>query len=208
MIEILTNKLVNPTPFDVQIDWDKGVVIPIPGDAQVDLTMAQMDDFRPGKPGSEEARHLLEYNGLFLLDGDRSWDEQALEAIEKALKEKKSQFDAFVGRIRDSRIASGSPVDDDAMSEIVERAGYGKIEAQCQTLSQRAQVLKDLLRGSDTAGKVKERTLDPKRTCFITKPPREFPSETALKLFLMEQSKEFQEQHAEYTKSLFEEEGE
>ena len=166
----------------MEIPYDKGVVIKIPADSQVDLTMGQMDDFRPGKPGSEEARHLLEYYGLFLLDGDRSWDEQAVDAIDKSLREKKLQLDAFVSRIRDSRLAAGSPIDDDTMQEVIARAGHDKTQDQCELLEKRKKYLNNVLRDVGAKGKVKE-TLDPKRTCFITQPPREFPSETALQLF-------------------------
>lgn len=176
----------------------------IPGDDEIDLDMQQLDDFRPGKPGSEEARHLLEYHGLFLLDGDRSWDEQAVNAIEKSIKEKKAQFDAFVGRIKDSRIAAGSPVDDNTLDQLIKTHNYDELKRKIEVLQKRLEVIRGVLSEKGTKGKVKT-TLDPKRTCFITQPPREFPSETALKLFLMEQSPEFVAKHEDYLKQLFEE---
>lgn len=57
----LITKLVNPTPFDVEIPYEKGISIHIPADGEVDLTMGQLDDFRPGKPGSEETRKILTF---------------------------------------------------------------------------------------------------------------------------------------------------
>lgn len=198
---MLTSKLVNPTPFKVKIPWDKGIILDISPDSEIDLTMAQMDDFRPGKPGSEEARHILDYHGLFLLDGDRSWDEQAAKAVETSLKEKRAQFEGFVTRIRDARIANGAPVDDASLKQLVDGHGYGKLEKECEVLERRLSALREILAESGPRGKVKE-TLDPKRTCFITQPPREFPSETALKLFLMEQDPEFVARHEEYQKQL------
>ena len=49
-------RLRNPTPFDVKIPYERGVYINIPSDGEVELSMEQLDDFRPGKPGSEAAR--------------------------------------------------------------------------------------------------------------------------------------------------------
>ncbi len=46
-------RLVNPTPFDVKIPYERGVYINIPADGDVELSMGQLDDFRSGKPGSD-----------------------------------------------------------------------------------------------------------------------------------------------------------
>jgi hypothetical protein len=191
---MLTNKLVNATHKDVSFPYDKGVILTIPADGQLDLTMDQMDDFRNDKPGSEEVRNQLEYHGLFLLDGDRSYEEQAFTAIRHSISHKKNQYDAFVQRLRDSRIATGSPVTEEAMEEAVDRAGYITIQRDIDKLQKRIKVLEKVLEEKGPKGKVKE-TLDPRRTCFVTDPPREFPSETALELFLLDQEPDFVERH-------------
>lgn len=203
MIKILTNKIVNPTPFDVEIEWNRGVILKVAADSELELSMEQLNDFRPGQPGSEEVKQITDYFGLFLLDGDRSWEEQAVHAIEDSLKAKKAQVEGFVNRVRDSRISQGSPVDDAAMDEILRTSGQDKIREQCESLDKRLKFLRKLLGEKGTKGKVKE-TLDPKRTCFITQPPRQFPSEAALELFLMDQSPEFRAKHEEYKKSMVE----
>lgn len=198
---MLTSKLINPTPFQVELNWDKGIVIQIPPDSEVELTMQQMDDFRPGKPGTEEVKHLLDYYGLFLLDGDRSWEEQAVGSLEVSLKTKQSQLDGFINRIRDARIAQGSPVDDETLAALAARAGYDTLQNQCTTLKKRVDYLRSLLSEVGSKGKVKH-TLDPKRTCFLLKPPKQFASEVALKLFLMDQTPEFRKQHETMIKGM------
>jgi len=192
---------MNPTPFKVEFNWDKGVVLEIPADGALNLTMGQMDDFRPGKPGTEEVKHQMDYYGIFLLDGDRSWEEQAITALKTSLKVKKEQVDNFKARMRDQRIAAGSPVTEEAMNEIIERSGYGKLIEECDALQKRVSALTKILDKAGTKGKVKQQ-LDPKRTCFVLNPPKEFISEVALELFLMDQTPEFRKKHEEFQKSL------
>jgi hypothetical protein len=191
---MLTNYLCNPTGKDAKINWDKGVDIIVKADDKLSLSVAQMDDFRPGKPGSEEALKQLEYNGLFLLDGDKSYEEQALKALAACHRAKKEQLDSFVNRLRDNRIASGSPINDEAMQELKRVAGYLTFEEDVNSVKRRLEALRKIVNSKGTVGKVKE-TLDPKKTCFITTPPREFPSETALELFLLDQDPDFVAQH-------------
>lgn len=198
---MLTSKIVNPTPFKVEFNWDKGIVLEIPPDGELDLTMQQMDDFRPGKPGTEEVKHQMDYYGIFLLDGDRSWEEQAIKALESSFKVKKAQVDQFVTNMRNSRISAGAPVNEDAMEELIVMSGQGKVRDECETLQKRINHLRKILDKTGTKGKVKE-TLDPKRTCFILNPPKQFMSETQLELFLMDQTPEFRKKHEEFQKSL------
>ncbi len=163
--------------------------------------MQQMDDFRPGKPGTEEVKHQMDYYGIFLLDGDRSWEEQAIVALETSLKVKKAQVDQFTTNMRNARIAAGAPVNEEAMEELLIMSGYGKMREECETLRKRVSHLRKILDKTGTKGKVKE-NLDPKRTCFVLNPPKQFPSETAMELFLMDQSPEFRKKHEEFQKSL------
>ena len=52
-------------------------------------------------------------------------------------------------------------------------------------LKARVGVLSAVVNEDAHKGAVKQ-TLDPKRTCFVINPPRQFPSETALRMFLLE----------------------
>lgn len=191
---MLTNKLCNPTHKDVKFPWDKGVNIRVASDSQTDLTLEQMDDFRPGKPGSEEVREQMEVFGLFLLDGDRNYDEQALSALKNCFKAREGQLRAFVERLRDSRIATGSPVTEEALNEAKRRGGYDVVEEDLDKIQKRIRLLEGVV--SKGTERIKEE-LDPKKTCFATKPPREFPSETALEMFLLTLPEEQVNQHKE-----------
>lgn len=160
-----------------------------------------MDDFRPGKPGSEEARVQLEYYGLFLLDGDRSFDEQALEALKKAYKAKKDQFDEFIHRQRESGTISGQVVTPELLEEQKQKSGYGGLEKDLTQLKQRVDYLEKILGGKGHKGKVKD-MIDPRLVCFGTSPPKVFASETALEMFLLDKSEEFKKQHYTLQKQM------
>lgn len=198
---MLTNKLCNPTHKLVKFQYDRGVNIKIEPDSTIDITMEQLNDFREGQPGSEEARQVLEYYGVFLLDGDRSFDEQALSSLRNTQKAKKGQLEAFIQRLRDLRIAAGSPVDESAMEEAKERAGYKVMEDDLDKISKRISILEKVVTSEGHRGRVRE-DLDPKRTCFACQPPREFPSETALELFLSDKDSSFVAQHKELQKAM------
>ena len=151
-----------------------------------------MDDFRPGKPGSEEVREQMEPYGLFLLDGNRGYDEQALNALQACLKKKEGQYRDFTERLRDSRITAGSPITDEAMAEAERRGGYDKFQRDIEVIRERVSIIRDVLNEQGVIGRI-ERPLDPARTCFATM--KEYPSPLALKLFLQTQTPEFVEQH-------------
>ena len=92
------SKLCNPTPWRVDLTWDRGVIIVVEPFGSTELTMQQTDDFRPGKPGSAEVRQTLDYYGVFLLDTDRTYDQQAFEALQRCHNARKQQYDAEIGR--------------------------------------------------------------------------------------------------------------
>ena len=177
-----TARLCNPTPFAIKLPWDRGVNIYIEAFGSTELTMAQIDDFRPGKPGSADVAQVLNYFGLFLLDADRPYDNQALEALRKAYASKKSQHDAAVRNIIDRRAAAGVTPNDDALNETLEQMGYNE-------LNRKITILKDAVKEFEkVVGKNPEqslrRQLDPKRTVFVLDPPREFPSVAAMEFYL------------------------
>jgi hypothetical protein len=177
--------LINPTPFDVKLEYQAGQIIRILSDGETSLTMQQLDDFRPGKPGSEETRKILDMEGLFLQDSDLSYDFQALTALKACVTERKRRIKDFTDRTRNSRIAGGATVDDDTMRDLLEGSGYADMERGVVKLSARVKILEGIVNADANKGSVRE-TLDPERTCFVTVPPRQFPSKTALKLFLSE----------------------
>jgi hypothetical protein len=195
---MLTDTLINPTPFDVKIDYTAGVTIRIPGDGRYKLDMEQLDDYRTGKPGSEQTTKDLQYHGLFILDGDRSYDSQAIEALKASYKAKNYQLDEFTKTLRKNRVSMGAAVDDTSMEEALNLAGYGRIIGELEMLKNRIDVLQEVVDADGSGGAITSR-LDPKRTCFITKPPKEFPSETALKIFLSE-NPDIKKQHEAFVK--------
>lgn len=204
------NKLVNPTPWTVKIPYDRGLHIVVPADGEYEFTSAdQQRDFEPGQPGSEEIRKMLDHFGVFILNPDLSYDLQALRALEASHKSKKTFRDEFIQRLRDNRIASGRSIDDGTLDEAIESAGYGKkinertgvpgILGQLEGLQARIKFLKKAVESDPSRGYVKER-LDPERTCFVTSPPRQFPSKTALAMFL-EENPTIKAQHEAWVKA-------
>ena len=178
-------RLRNPTPFDVKIPYERGVYINIPSDGEVELSMQQLDDFRPGKPGSEAARKLLDFEGVFLQDTDLSYDLQALRALQTAVTERKDRIKTFTNRTRDSRIKGGATVDDATMDDLLESTGYRRMQQDVEKLEQRIKALQLVVDADTSKGAVRQ-NLDPRRTIFVINPPRQFPSETAMAMFLTE----------------------
>jgi hypothetical protein len=161
------------------------VYINIPSDGDVELSMQQLDDFRPGKPGSEAARKLLDFEGVFLQDTDLSYDLQALTSLKVAVRERKDRIKTFVDRTRNSRIAGGATVDDATMEDLIENSGYGRMQKDVDKLTNRIETLGKVVNADASKGAVRQ-TLDPKRTIFVINPPRQFPSETAMAMYLSE----------------------
>ncbi|KKL73440.1 hypothetical protein LCGC14_2074850 [marine sediment metagenome] len=181
----LVAKMVNPTPFDVKIPYQKGIYIKVPADGDTELSMSQLDDFRPGKPGSEGPKKLLDFEGVFLEDSDLSYDFQALQALNIAVQERETRIKDFIERTKNARIAGGATVDDATMDDLLTASGYSNMQSVVDKLKARIGVLSQVVNEDAHKGAVKQ-TLDPKRTCFVINPPRQFPSETALRMFLLE----------------------
>ena len=181
----LVAKLVNPTPFNVKIPYERGVYINVPADGETELSMGQLDDFRPGKPGSEATKSLLNWEGCFIQDSNLSYDYQALTTLRAAVQLREQRVKDFIDRTRNARIAGGTTVDESTMADLVESAGYGKMQRDTDKLKARIAALERVVSADDGRGAVRQ-NLDPKRTCFVISPPRQFPSETALHMFLAE----------------------
>jgi hypothetical protein len=185
-------RLCNPTPFNVKLPWDRGVVIVIEPFGATDLTMQQMDDFTPGKPGSAEVRQFMDYYGLFLLDSDRPYDNQALEALRRAHASKKSQYDSAIRNIIDRRAAAGVNPDPEALEETLRMMGYVALREKIETLKEQVAKFQEAV--GDQPDRTARQQLDPKRTVFVTDPPREFPSVASMKFFL-EKNPEIKARH-------------
>lgn len=198
---MITNKLANPTPFNVDIPYDRGVSLKVNSDDMIELTYEQLQDFRPGNEGYEEIRIMLESNGLFLLDSDKSYDMQALECLRACLQHKEKQLSDFRESLQNARLSQNKSIDDASIQQLLDRNGYGDkpphgLQYQINKLKSRIEILEQS--GLKQQARAQ---FDPKRTCFGTQPPREFPSETALKIFLEENPK-LKAQHDELTKAM------
>jgi len=183
-------KLCNPTPWDAVIHWDRGVRIRIPAFGETQLTMQQMDDFRGDKPGSEEAQNTLDAIGVFLFDADRPYDNQAVIALERMHRAKKSQFDDAHRNLLSSRSAQGIAPNDEAMEETLKQMGLATLRDKIKLLEEQAKRYREQI-GPET--RIREK-LDPTRTVFVLDPPRQFPSATAM-MFFLEQNDDVRIQH-------------
>lgn len=185
-------KLCNPTPFKVELPWHRGVSIHISPFGETELTMQQMDDFRPGKAGSAEVRSVLDYHGLFLRDMDRPYDNQALEALKRSHRAKKIQYDEAVNQLRIQRARAGVPPQEAAFDETLEKLGYKRLDEEVQKLKSAIEKFEKVVGGGP------ERSVrpqfDPNRTVMVTDPPREFPSVAAMEFFL-EQNPDIRAEH-------------
>ena len=192
------SKLVNPTPYPVDIPYERGIHLKLDPDSELILDQAQMEDFRPGKPGYEATRKLLEFEGVFLWDTDLSYEVQALTACRAAVRERADRVNNFIERTRNARIAGGATVDKATMDDLIVASGYNKMEKYIEVVKKRIKILEEIVNADSSRGRIHD-TLDPKRTCFVITPPKQFPSETALKLFL-EENPDIKRQHEAMTK--------
>jgi len=191
-------KICNPTLWEVKINFERGVVLRIPALGSLDLSMQQMDDFRPGKPGSENVLSYLDYHGAFLLDGDRPYDHQALEALKKAYAARKSQYDQVVQNAMSMRAAQGINPDPSALEETLRQQGYVRFREHLDTIREQIQKLEAVV--ADNPERTVRARFDPTRTVFVLEPPREFPSVAAMEFFL-EKNPDIKAKHDEFVKA-------
>lgn len=190
-----SSKLCNPTPFDVKLTWHHGIKIKVPAFGSVDLTMQQMDDFRPGKAGSAQVKQTLDYYGLFLMNTDRPYDNQALEALRRSRDAKKAQYDAAVRNITDRRAAQGIAPNEEALEETLRQMGYVELKRKVRVLDEAVSRFVSVV-GNEPEQFIRMQ-LDPKRTIFVLDPPREFPSVAAMEFFL-DQNPDVRAKHEAY----------
>lgn len=185
-------KLCNPTPFRVDLPWHRGINILIEPFGDTNLTMQQMDDYRPGKAGSADARSVLDYHGLFLLDTDRPYDNQALEALQRSHRAKKGQYEEVVKNLHMQRAKSGIAPNEAAFDENLKQLGYERLHNEVLQLEE---AIKAFQKAVGTGPEKSTRPqYDPNRTVMVTEPPREFPSVAAMNFFL-DQNPEIKAKH-------------
>src|SRR5271166_158843 len=177
-------KLCNPTPFAVELPFDRGTRIVVPADSSINLSAAQYESFRSGQAGSEGIRQVLEMAGVFLLDMDLSYDFQALKSIESTIRMRRERVNGFVSRLEVLSTSQGSDVDVRKIENAKKMAGISRMENEIQTLESRRAAFRENL--GETSAQKQRAQLDPKRTCFVSNPPKEFPSVLALQIYLKE----------------------
>ena len=192
--------LVNPTPMEVVMPYDRGRKIRIPADSELTIDYYLADDFRPDKPGYEAVRELLEYYGIFLKNTDISYDFQALTALKASRKAKNSQLQAFMDGYHANAVRSGTTVSEATIKEAMNRSGHNRLVEEIEVLDHRIKVFEEVTAKDPTRGRVDEQ-LDPTRTCFASQPPKVFSSPTALKIYLDEHPK-LKAEHEKFLKAL------
>jgi hypothetical protein len=182
----LSNRLCNPTSEAVEIKWHRGIVITIQPDSFVDLAVEQMDDFRPGKPGSEEVQMLMDGYGIFLMDSDVDYDTQALNALERCHRSNNGMYRERINDLKRSRSAAGIKEDDETFEENLRQMGLVSLKKKVDALDNRVKFYKKVV-SEKKETKSRSGQLDPERTLFLTEgPPKEFPSKASKALFKLE----------------------
>lgn len=190
----LTNRLANPTPFPVKLKYDRGIFLKVPPFGSVELTMQQLDDFRDGKPGSEAVQQTTNFHGLFLMDSDRPYDHQALEAIERSIAAKEEQYRSSTQSLIDTRASAGVNPDKVALEETFRRLGLTDLKEEVESLKNQARLYRKTVESQPESRKAQQ--LDPNRTVFVMDPPTEFPSVAAKDFFLsLPENAEIAEKH-------------
>ena len=192
-------KLVNPTPFDVEINYDRGVDLQIPGFGSIDLTLQQMDDFRPDKPGSETVEEITGFHGLFLMDTDRPYENQALEALRLSHRRKVSLCNEITQGHRDRAARQSLNIPEETFNQVEEQMGITRMRAEIEALSKLIIKYEKVVTGDDTTRK--RHQLDPARNVFAMNPPKEFDSVISREFFL-DDNPELAEREAEIREKM------
>lgn len=176
----LTNKLCNPTPFDVSLNYEKGVELEIKAFGSTNLTMQQLDDYRDGKPGSENVQEVINYFGLFLHDSDRPYNNQAVKALKASLKAKADRLK----QVREGLVqrSVNLPGGGDDIDEQLNRLGFAGLRSDIETLKSQIKKYEASITENDAGQVIKK--FDPTRTIVTMDPPTEFPSKEAMEFFL------------------------
>lgn len=185
----VSNRLCNPTQFDVEWPYDKGVKLVIPADGWIDLPVEVMDDFRSDKPGYDAVKVQMNQYGIFLKDPTLPYEKQAIEAIDAAVRSLDGMYKDTHSNMRRRAAAQGT-YDEEAFNETLTQMGYADLKRKTEALRDRL----DKYRSRVSEDKAIFVEFDPKRTLIFLDPPKEFDSEIAMEIFL-DENPELREQH-------------
>lgn len=177
------SKLCNCTPWDVKINYEKGIVITVPAFGQVDLTMGQFEDYRPNTPGAEAVYEILDTEGVFLFDTDRPYENQALETLKKTLKKRMDLVTAKEKHYTDLAARQNLNFDQESLKNVWKQLGIDVVREKCEVIKRFIEKYESVVKKETS---VRRHVLDPDKTVFSTNPPREFPSKIARDFFLSE----------------------
>lgn len=177
----ITNRLVNPTPFDVEWPYHRGIVLKIPAYGHYDLETSDMiEDFRPDSAGSESVSLLMRDYGIFLRDPSVPYEVQAVKAIRDCMKSKSEMCrEARAGMEAD--MARTGNYDKSAVDKTFERLGFKRIEDQVALLERKLEFYERQIKGNS---RILHKQFDPERTLLFLNPPREFETKIAMLSYL------------------------
>ena len=190
----VTNRLCNSTNKEVHINWHAGIDITVPSDGHVDLDVSEMDDFRPGKPGSEEVQLMMDSHGIFLRDIDVPFELQALECLKRSVRMNRTHYAEAVNNIKARRAQIGIPNDDSALEETLRQLNFTQLADRIKVMENRIRYYEKHL-APEERKPVREK-LDPKRTVPWTNPPKVFETALQCEMWLSEEGEEAQKRHA------------
>lgn len=185
---MITNRLCNPTPFEVKWDWHLGIVIRIQPDSHYDLSNQQLPDFQPGQPGSEAIQQFMNELGVFLRDTDRTYESQALECLKACLRARTTHYNEAANNVRKNRAQGGIVDNPEALEEIYRQMGLVALREQCDKIKFRVSQYEQAV--AEQKAVSKESDIDPDRTLLFTDPPKTFETKFALQVFLNEPGNE------------------
>jgi hypothetical protein len=194
-------KLCNPTPFDCDLNYEKGVMLHIPAFGSCNLTGDQQLDYDPRQPGAEGVQEENDFFGLFLLDVDRPYENQALEAITKSHARKLQRYREITQGHRDRAARQNLTITEESFKEIERMMGCDVLYQQVEKLAKLMEQYKAVVKGDDHTRKVRQ--LDPARTIFALNPPREFDS-VITRQFYLDENPEVAEREATIRESMAE----
>ncbi len=182
----ISNRLCNATPFNREWDYDKGIKIPVPANGFVDLDRRVMEDFMPDQPGAEAVQELMKHEGIFLRDPTRTYESQAVEALEACVASREAMYKDVHGNLRRRAAAQGT-YDEKAFTETLDNMGYTKLKEDTDVIKKR---LKIYMRKLGDSTRPVHQQHDPEKTLLWKNPPMEFESKVAMEVYLEENDKE------------------
>ena len=175
----ITARLCNPTHEKVEWPWHRGEVLIVQPFGFVDLPAKMMEQLLPDEAGYDSIKSTMDHYGVFLRDTGRTYESQALEAINAAIKTKNQFYNDCVSNIRE-RAAHAGNINEEAIAHKLEAAGYTRLARTVDELRK----IKATLEAKESKTRQRHTQYDPERTLLFTNPPMEFESPTAMQLYL------------------------